>query len=234
VVVGVAAARLRCWSMIAFCPVPSFFGPEGLDTEGIRGRWSGSRLVRPVSGRGPPWGGMTRTDRGAGAAEVPDPGRGKARGRRTLRAAQRRGCWVRRSRSIGVKGAPGAAGSSRGAEADRRSRGHRGGWGCHGRDVLDRHSMRWPRPADRDGARRLRVCVADVPVVLGPAAGQATFAPGAGAAAAGWRARVGPGGLGWARWRSRCHPTTPARRHMKYEGFVKKCRHVRLFGAMAP
>ncbi len=63
-----------------FCPVPSFFGPEGLDTEGIRGRWSGSRLVRPVSGRGPPWGGMTRTDRGAGAAEVPDPGRGEARG----------------------------------------------------------------------------------------------------------------------------------------------------------
>lgn len=64
-------------------------------------------------------------------------------------------------------------------------------WGCHGRDVLDRHSMRWPRPADRDGARRLRVCVADVPVVLGPAAGQATFAPGPGAAAAGWRARAG-------------------------------------------
>src|SRR5664279_232977 len=58
-----------------FCPVPSFFGPEGLDTEGIRGRWSGSRLVRPVSGRGPPWGGMTRTTRGAGVAEVPDPGR---------------------------------------------------------------------------------------------------------------------------------------------------------------
>ena len=62
-------------------------------------------------------------------------------------------------------------------------------WGCHGRNVLDRHSMRWPRPADRDGARRLRVCVVDVPVVLGPAAGQATFAPGA--AAAGRRARAG-------------------------------------------
>ena len=42
------------------------------------------------------------------------------------------------------------------------------------------------------------------------------------------------GGPGWARWRSRCHPTTPARRHMKYEGFVKKCRHVRPFGTMAP
>jgi len=53
-------------------------------------------------------------------------------------------------------------------------------WGCHRRDVLDLHSMRWPRPADRDGARRLRVCVADVPVVLGPSAGQPTFAPAAG------------------------------------------------------
>ena len=42
------------------------------------------------------------------------------------------------------------------------------------------------------------------------------------------------GGPGRARWRSRCHPTTPARRHMKYEGFVKKCRHVRPFGTMAP
>jgi hypothetical protein len=42
------------------------------------------------------------------------------------------------------------------------------------------------------------------------------------------------GGPGWARWRSRCHPTTPARRHIKYEGLVKKCRHVRPFGTMAP
>ena len=37
-----------------------FFGPNGLDTEGIRGRRSGSCLVRPVSGRGPLWGGMAR------------------------------------------------------------------------------------------------------------------------------------------------------------------------------
>ena len=29
-------------------------------------------------------------------------------------------------------------------------------------------------------------------------------------------------------------PETPARRHMKYEGFVKKCRHVRPFGTMSP
>jgi len=79
-----------------------------------------------------------------------------------------------------------------GAEADRRSPGSpRRVGGCHGRNVLGRHSMRWPRPADRDGARRLRVCVAGVPVVLGPAAGQATLAPGPGAAAAGWRARAG-------------------------------------------
>jgi len=97
---------------------------------------------------------------------------------------------VRRSRSIGVKGAAGAAGSS--VEQRQTAKpGHRGGWGCHGRNFLDRHSMRWPRSADRDGARRSRVCVADVPVVLGPAAGHATFAPGAGAAAAGWRARAG-------------------------------------------
>src|SRR5664279_5461953 len=49
---------------------------------------------------------MTRTDRGTGAAEVPDPGRGKARGpknppRRAAAggagcgAAVRLGCWVR-------------------------------------------------------------------------------------------------------------------------------------------
>ena len=42
--------------------LPMFFGPNGLDTEGIRGRRSGSCLVRPVSGRGPLWGGMARTD----------------------------------------------------------------------------------------------------------------------------------------------------------------------------
>src|SRR5664279_2136281 len=64
-------------------PVPSFFGPEGLDTEGLPGPVERECLVRAVSGRGPLWGGMTRTDRGAGAAEVPDPGRGKARGRRS-------------------------------------------------------------------------------------------------------------------------------------------------------
>ena len=63
--------------------------------------------------------------------------------------------------------------------------------GVAGENVLGRHWMRWPRPADRDGARRLRVCVADVPVALGPAAGQPTFAPGPGAAAPGWRARAG-------------------------------------------
>jgi hypothetical protein len=54
-----------------------------------------------------------------------------------------------------------------------------------------------------------------------------------------FRARTGCGssglaGPGRARWRSRCHPTTPARRHVKYEGFVKKCRHVGPFGTMAP
>ena len=42
--------------------LPMFFGPNGLDTEGIRGRRSGSCLVRPTSGRGPLRGGMARTD----------------------------------------------------------------------------------------------------------------------------------------------------------------------------
>ena len=63
--------------------------------------------------------------------------------------------------------------------------------GCHGRDVLDRHSMRRP---GRPIGTTLAVCAsawADVPVVLDPAAGQATFAPGPGAAAAGRRARAG-------------------------------------------
>jgi hypothetical protein len=73
-------------------------------------------------------------------------------------------------------------------------------WGCHGRNVLDRHSMRWPRSADRGGAHRLRVCVADVPVVLGPAAGQATFAPGPGCGSSGL---AGPGGLGGVRGATR-------------------------------
>jgi len=182
-----------------------------------------------VSGRGPPWGGMARTDRGAGAAEVPDPGSGKARGRRTP-AAQR----------------PGVLGAAQpfdwGEQCGRRCRvfrwsrgrppkpGHRGGWGVL-RAQRPRRALRCggpPTPADRDGARRLRVCVADVQVVLGPAAGHATFAPGPGCGSS------GSAGPGRARWRSRCHPTTPARRLMKYEGFVKKCRHVRLFGTMAP
>src|SRR5664279_4269269 len=159
---------------------------------------------------------MTRTDRGTGAAEVPDPGRGKARGpknppRRAAAggagcgAAVRLGCWVRPA----LLGLP--VEQRQTAEAG----GHRGGLGVSRAQVLDRHSMRRPRSADRDGARRLRVCVADVPVVLGPAAGQATFAPGPGAAAAGRRARVGSVAF-------EVPPETPARRHMKYEGFVKK------------
>jgi hypothetical protein len=39
-----------------------FFGPNGLDTEGIAGPAERSRLVRPVSCRGPLWGDMARTD----------------------------------------------------------------------------------------------------------------------------------------------------------------------------
>ena len=39
-----------------------FFGPNGLDTQGIGGRGSGSCLIRPVSGRGPLRGGMARTE----------------------------------------------------------------------------------------------------------------------------------------------------------------------------
>src|SRR5664279_5704208 len=73
-------------------PVASFFGPEGLDTRGCPGPVERECLVRPVSGRGPLRGGMTRTDRGTGAAEVPDPGSGKARGVEEP-AAQRRPGW---------------------------------------------------------------------------------------------------------------------------------------------
>src|SRR5664279_1102412 len=78
-----------------------FFGPNGLDTEGIGGRGSGSCLVRPVAGRGPLWGGMARTD---GARERwRSPILGGARLRVEGPAAQRWVRSVRRSRSIEVK-----------------------------------------------------------------------------------------------------------------------------------
>ena len=37
VVVCVSGTRLRCWFMIGSVPSLSFFGPEGLDTEGLPG-----------------------------------------------------------------------------------------------------------------------------------------------------------------------------------------------------
>jgi hypothetical protein len=78
------------------------------------GRWSGSRLVGPVSGGGAL--GMARTDRGAGAAEVPDRGRGKARGRSTRPPRSGGGFWCRgrRSRPIGASGAVDAVGGAAG------------------------------------------------------------------------------------------------------------------------
>ena len=49
-----------------------------LTRKGIRGRRSGSRLVRPVSCRGPLRVAWPGTDRAPGSGEVPDPGSGNA------------------------------------------------------------------------------------------------------------------------------------------------------------
>ena len=63
-----------------------FFGPNGLDTDGIGERRSG--VPRPSGVRsGSPWGDMARTEAATGAVEVRDPGRGKAWARTTRRVA---------------------------------------------------------------------------------------------------------------------------------------------------
>ena len=134
-------------------------------------------------------------------------------------AAQRRG-WrgVRRSRSMGVKGAAGAAGSSSLEQrqtpkpgSPRRLGGVTGATSSTG--------TRCGRPACRSGRRSpfarlrglmFRWCWVRQPVMRLSRPERVR------------QQRVG--GPGRARWRSRCHPTTPARRHMKYEGFVKKCQ----------
>ena len=152
VVVGVAAARLRCWSMIGSVPSPRSSARRALTRRasgagGAGVAWS----VRCQVGVPLGWHDPDGSGRGSGGG----PGSWEGQGPRPEEpSAPRsgRGCWVRRSRSIGVSGAAGAAGSSGGAEADRRSRGHRGGWG-----VLRASStgtpMRWPPYARRSGRR---------------------------------------------------------------------------------
>ena len=77
VVFGTAGRLLR-WSPMKNQSSLMFFSPNGLDTEGIAGAEERSRLVRPVSGRGPLSGGMARTDGARERWRFGDPGSGKA------------------------------------------------------------------------------------------------------------------------------------------------------------